>query len=523
MGRLTRSIALALAAFVAVVVVVLLAGSLLWPEFATATQKGLQSGRDGIVSLVEVVGLLLLLGMVGLFLWSISRSDEGMRVLPFETSDPQYRSIGDALAAELQQIIQTARRPDLPVRIDGLYTFVFRPTRDDPLKGIGDVGAGGAKIPLGGVLHALQALWPLGGPHRIITGSYQKYENGWRLIARVEGDNVLAVGVTGTKDDHASDRVRDLAYKLAWELREAAIGEDRAEQSKRKDRPSRSWEVLRNAQDCQLALLGYDMSRDVARLREALAFGLKTYTAQRDYGWSAALLAGVAGFYYDRHDLEKAEMLLRLALRIRQDAQIYQLLGVVLTARSRHGEAIEILEEGLGRYPKGEDAAWLGLFHAQAIVHRGMEAVDPARRRSDDERALEEYRRLRSEKVLSAFPLVGMAGALGRLGRTAEHAQLAKEIKAIPESVGTTYDRACRAAVVGDADSAFSLLRRALRERGTGIDPQWLRQDADLKFIADDTRFEPFLKEAQAATMDLPITLLNEIPRPIKVGAESAS
>ena len=69
---------------------------------------------------------------------------------------------------------------------------------------------------------------------------------------------------------------------------------------------------------------------------------------------------------------------------------------------------------------------------------------------------------------------------------------ISKAMKTIFDSENE-YNRACLAAICGNADEAFELLRVALRNKQTYVD--WILRDPDLDFIRQDPRFRQLISD----------------------------
>jgi Flp pilus assembly protein TadD len=97
--------------------------------------------------------------------------------------------------------------------------------------------------------------------------------------------------------------------------------------------------------------LGYTFADRNERLDEAQALLDKALSLDPD---SAFILDSAGWLSYRRHDLTKAEELLRRALSLRDDPEIAAHLGEVLWAEGRRGEAESLLQKALRDAPDSE-------------------------------------------------------------------------------------------------------------------------------------------------------------------------
>ena len=93
-----------------------------------------------------------------------------------------------------------------------------------------------------------------------------------------------------------------------------------------------------------------------------------------------------------------------------------------------------------------------------------------------------------------------MQGDLYRAFRDSDYKQalaIAEKLHELdPEDVGTVYNIACIHAVMGDKNSAYSWLEKAVEDGYSDADH--LVQDEDFKAIRDEARFQKLVKRVQA-------------------------
>jgi len=147
-------------------------------------------------------------------------------------------------------------------------------------------------------------------------------------------------------------------------------------------------------------------------------------------------------------------------------------LGNLHRTSGHYNEALEAFERAVAIDPKRE------VFH----YHLGL--VYAALKRFDEAvRSFQKVVELNPEYNLAHCTLAGYYRRLGQENEARKHITIASPTM----KDETEYNRACFAAICGDADQALTLLRESLEKKQTT--PDWVRRDPDLEFIRDDPRF----------------------------------
>ncbi len=251
------------------ILVALLLGLLAWVVGIRSTgdlQKLMSDLSSIMLSLMTISIVLLIFFFLSMFFIKMFK-EEGIVILPFETSaagDNKYngKAISDLLTAELHRIkkirkyryeqlhpsgLEKETYPKLVPQTEILYnsmpltffksdpqtkTLYYNAPLDFPklipqtetlcysLDKMGSVGIGSNTVSIGQLLIALKRICPGCNPGRVITGSMQTYGSVIRLVVCLEHHEVYTWEVNRKikEEDQVSDLIRDLAFKIAYDL-----------------------------------------------------------------------------------------------------------------------------------------------------------------------------------------------------------------------------------------------------------------------------------------------------------------
>jgi tetratricopeptide (TPR) repeat protein len=201
-----------------------------------------------IVTLLNIIGLLLLFGVLYILLNWLSRSRGGTVVLPFEDKTVSSKNannevekksnlgkaVADSLVVELHRIsdihnkltqtIRTGEDIESQRKFEGYNFPPLTPIQENIERNLIEVGSfevGKNTFSIGRIVLILKWLWPFGGVRRVITGSIQTYNSTIRLIAQLEYQyKIQAWDVIWENDQRESMtvKIKDLAYKVAMGL-----------------------------------------------------------------------------------------------------------------------------------------------------------------------------------------------------------------------------------------------------------------------------------------------------------------
>ena len=205
--------------------------------------------------------------------------------------------------------------------------------------------------------------------------------------------------------------------------------------------------------------------------RQALAID-----PQHTYAWS-----NLGGLLEDLGQKAEAEEAYLQALAVDPRlAKTWANLGVLLKDLGRKVEAEEAYRRALAVDPQDADA-WSDLGNLLRSQKRYPEALD----------ALEKAVTLSLENAIIHLAL----GAVYRkLGRAEEAEREFTQAKAFAENE-SRYNRACIAALCGELETAFSLLKEVLENKEQTID--FVLEDPDWEDLREHAAFKQILAEAR--------------------------
>jgi tetratricopeptide (TPR) repeat protein len=154
------------------------------------------------------------------------------------------------------------------------------------------------------------------------------------------------------------------------------------------------------------------------------------------------------------------------------NARAWHTLGNLFRTSGRYHEALAAFEQAVALDPDKEVFHYhLGLVYA--ALERYQDAIG----------AFQRVVELNPNYNLAHCTLAGYYRRLGQETEARRHITIA-----LPTMKDETeYNRACFAAICGDADQALTLLRESLEKKQTTQD--WVRRDPDFEFVRSDPRF----------------------------------
>ena len=193
------------------------------------------------LDILQVIGLILLFGILSLLLHWLSRKGQGTVIIPFEdTTGGKYngKAIADLLAEELHRIHQihllsTKFASEYDVKLESINLSPIAPKEniENHLADSGIVDIKIANFSPGKLLVTLRYLWPFGGVSRVISGSIHELEsqsnlvgiNSTKISLIMRLDEPSEVGIwkatsEGKLTESLSTLIRDMAYKISLKL-----------------------------------------------------------------------------------------------------------------------------------------------------------------------------------------------------------------------------------------------------------------------------------------------------------------
>jgi tetratricopeptide (TPR) repeat protein len=359
--------------------------------------------RDALLSVLQIMAILLLLGVIVTLVRWLSRKAEGTVILPFDMvtgEDKDHgnkyngKSISDSLTAELLRIFQIHRKQEeeedqkeqekgqvnnpqiAPTGPDILgapdYAGVGKKPKASPavarpkphtlfdgpgLKTAGEklnpsfadvatIGVGGATVSIGRLLITLKQLWTDRDPECVISGSLQKFGPLVRLVARLErrGERILIWEVSHKieSDDEIPNVVKDLAFKIWQDILTSP--------AKTPTSSAKTWVGLKYFTEALDGYRKYALTGRAEDLERARTNCLAAAQAEQGYQNLFRVCYNLGNAYFEIGDYEKAEELFGHAINIHVGASLepdasdrvadaFNGLGTSLAHQKKHAEA----------------------------------------------------------------------------------------------------------------------------------------------------------------------------------------
>ncbi|MDM9581563.1 tetratricopeptide repeat protein [Nostoc sp. GT001] len=319
----------------------------------------LEELRNYVATLLNIIGLLLLFGVVSILLNWLSSSKGSTVVLPFDdttTSPPEEKdnktgekeksnrgkAIADSLVEELHrinhihttmfQIIKTGEENIKSERINPHFPPLTS-TQENLNSNLTDVAtfeAGKTNLSIGKIILILKQLWPFGGVNRAISGSLQNYGSTTRLVVRLDDQNeVKAWEVTwqNYQIDTMTEKIKDLAYKVAMSLAPKIT--------------ARTWEGFKFFTEAIYSYYQYEQTGDREHLDNADNNCQKAYNAEKKYEKLDNFFNQIGTAYFKEELYCKAERAFLSSLKINPKSQdSYIGLGNVYYKQKKFDDAI---------------------------------------------------------------------------------------------------------------------------------------------------------------------------------------
>jgi tetratricopeptide (TPR) repeat protein len=345
----------------------------------------LNTVRDALLSVLQIMAILLLLGVIVTFVRWLSRKAEGTVVLPFdlvmgEDKDHRVRyngkSISDSLTAELLRIFEIHKKQEedqkkqeedqkkqeedqvnnpqiAPSGPDTLGAPGYAGRGEEPhaspaverpkpnilfagpgLKTAGEklnpsfadvatIGLGGATVSIGRLLIALKQLWTDRDPECIISGSLQKFGPLVRLVAHLErrGDRSCIWEVSHKIE--SDDEIPNVLKDLAFKIwQDIPTSSAKTTSSTKTTSSAKTWVGLKYFTEALDGYRKYTLTGRAEDLEHARTNCLAAAQAEQGYQNLFRVCYNLGNAYFEIGDYEKAEELFTHAINIHRGASL---------------------------------------------------------------------------------------------------------------------------------------------------------------------------------------------------------
>lgn len=321
----------------------------------TLTATDLKKLFEQTVGILQVIGLIFLLGILSLLLRWLSRKGQGTVVIPFEdTTGGKYngKAIADSLVEELHRIYQihllSSKFSEYDVKLESVNLSPIAPKEDieSHLVDSGTVNISGINFSPGRLLLVLRHLWPFGGVNRVISGSIHELDsktnlvgvNLTRLSLIVRLDDQNGVGIwkapsEGSQTESLSALIRDMAYKVSFKLATNIT--------------AKNWKSFKFFTEGINNLYEYRSTQLTNLLKQAEHNCLMAKNFEFNYNKISDLFYALGVEYYqnlyqDKEGKEKAKRMFDLAIEVNpQNALAYNGRGNIYVRKCEYDSAIQ--------------------------------------------------------------------------------------------------------------------------------------------------------------------------------------
>ncbi len=458
-----RWIRFAATALLVLVLLGLVADLVRWQVGGIPAAHDLQTLRDYMLLLVELVVTFMVLGLlVAIVAWLFG--GEPAVVSPFTNATPNDRmtAISDLLVGHLDRIAKVQRVCIVDIPGERLRTNPIRPkpeTVDTSLANIGSINLGQATISIGQILITLKRLLPIRSRGTTISGSVQRYGRTVQLVATIQRrqgmDTIMVSGDSARDDGVIVTLVPELAYRIHHVLagRRMEAG---------------SWELLRCFTEARAAYIRYLQGSQPADLEQAVELTWRAHAMDCAYGRLFGLFYGLGTCFFRTRDYHQAKRLFHRALAIEpQNQQATIQLAKCHYTLGEDEHTLRLLREAVGQ-PRSHPTARYMLGLAYGTFGQPQLAVAELLEVSHQPRSL----RSAAWVTIAALCLASgdRAGQRSALGHVAER-----------DFHGDAYSRTCWLSAKEDGPRAVEAVREALCKRL--MPPEYMRRDPDLHWV----------------------------------------
>ena len=310
---------------------------------------------DIAFNLLKIGSFLLLLFLMILLARRVFKKEEGLIIMPFETSGNEQgkyngKLVSDLLTGELQRILKVHSHEfeGISIKAENLSIPEIMPkseTLDYSIADIGTLGNGSTTLSIGSLIVAFKRLCPGSEPVPIITGSLGSFGSLIELAACLEGRKIQAweVRQSPKADEPVSEEcipnlIRDLSFKIAFDL---ALADSNMVDSAKTWRGfmhfTKAWEEYYNYTKT-------GKSRDLTRSKRSC---IKAVYSEKDYIKAVEMLGALGFVYAEKKDYTEAQKIFKIVSKFKMDLSsfglgfVFGLLNEIEAALAAFDKAIE--------------------------------------------------------------------------------------------------------------------------------------------------------------------------------------
>jgi tetratricopeptide (TPR) repeat protein len=282
---------------------------------------------DITFNLLKIAAFLLLLAFMILLVRRVFKKEEGLVIMPFETSGNEQgkyngKLVSDLLTGELQRILKVHNHvfEEISVTVENLSIPAIVPrseTLDYSIADMGTVGNGSTTLSIGSLIVAFKRLCPGSEPVPILTGSLGCFGSLTELAACLEGRKIQAWEVRhGPKagepalEECIPGLIRDLSFKIAFDL---ALADSSMGVS------AKTWRGFMNFTEALEAYYNYTQTVKAKDLRRAKRSCIRAVYSEKEYDKAVEMLGALGFVYAEKKDYPEAKRLFKIVSKFKMD------------------------------------------------------------------------------------------------------------------------------------------------------------------------------------------------------------
>jgi tetratricopeptide (TPR) repeat protein len=300
--------------------------------------------KDILFALIEIG--LIVITLIALFLFLLRRN-KNIIIFPFSISKDeekyQGKTISDILIIEMQRIEHILNNPYKTIESEVLILPTLKlESETTTIPQLGTAGIGSTSISIGELLNTVRGL-----TNRAITGTLQKYRSEIFITASLTKPSCAWEVHKASEEDCIPELVRDLSYKIVYDLSKGSIS-------------ARTWEGFKYYSEALNSFGQYERSniRDIKYLDSSRENCMQAIIVESDYKKTLPLFLNLGIAYYENKNYYEAEILFRKATELDKNESAFLGLGATLGKLERYNEAIKACDEVIAINERSEEA-WL--------------------------------------------------------------------------------------------------------------------------------------------------------------------
>ncbi len=347
---------------------------------------------DITFNLLKIAAFLLLLAFMILLVRRVFKKEEGLVIMPFETSGNEQgkyngKLVSDLLTGELQRIlnVHSHKFEGISVTAENLRIPAIVPrseTLDYSIADMGTVGNGSTTLSIGSLIVTFKRLCPGSEPVPILTGSLGCFGSLIELAACLEGRKIQAWEVRqGPKaggpalEDCIPGLIRDLSFKIAFDL---ALADSNLGVS------AKTWRGFMHFTKALEAYYNYTQTGSARDLRRSKRSCIRAVYSEKEYNKAIEMLGALGFVYVEKKDYTETKKIFKIVRKFKIDLGsfglgfTFWLIGENENALAAFDKAIEFNpQDSKAWYNKGVVLGELNRPEEELVAYERAIKLDP--------------------------------------------------------------------------------------------------------------------------------------------------